>query len=223
MDKKKEIELFDVMKQKLYTGVICDAMDELGYRDQAMRHNIRPLRQDGTEVIVGRAKTILAVDVYHQHGDPYKKEIEAIDSIQPGDVVVACTNNSVRNGLWGELLSTASKMRGANGAIIDGLVRDSRKVIELGFPVYCTGLKPVDSRGRGRVIDYDCPIHAGDILVEPGDIIFADWDGVAVIPSSIFESAVTHALEKAERERHTKTELFEGRYLREVFDKYGVL
>ncbi|MBB6735735.1 RraA family protein [Cohnella sp. CBP 2801] len=211
------------MREKLYTGVICDTLDELGYRNQAMRENVRPLAPAVADNVVGRAKTILAADVYYVNDNPYLLEIQAIDSIRPDELVVASTNGSVRNGIWGELLSTASKMRGAIGAIVDGLVRDTKKIAELGFPVYAAGVKPVDSRGRGMVVDYDCPIEAGGVAVAPGDVVFADCDGVAVIPATAFEQTVMLALEKAERENNTRTELLAGKLLREVFAKYGVL
>lgn len=214
-------KMFELMRQNLYSAVICDTLDELGYFNQAMREDIRPLELG--EVVIGYAKTILAADVYHVHDNPYEKEIAAIDSIKPEEVVVAGTNHSRRNGMWGELLSTASKMRGANGAIIDGLIRDTQKIIELGFPVYCTGFKPVDSKGRGAVIDYDCPVEVGGVLVHPGDVIFADHDGVAVIPQVVFEETVHRALSKVESENHTRNELLDGKLLKDVFEKYGVL
>jgi regulator of RNase E activity RraA len=214
-------QLFDLMVQKLYTGVICDTLDELGYRNQAMNERLRPIVDD--TVIVGRAKTILAADVYHVHDNPYDTEISALDSIKPGEVAVVCTNRSANNGIWGELLSTAALMRGARGAIVDGLIRDTKKIKELGFPVFCAGFKPVDSRGRGLVIDYDCPVEVGGIIVHPNDMIFADNDGVAVIPSALVHETVERAVRKVERENHTRRELLEGKLLREVYEKYGVL
>ncbi|WP_135546693.1 RraA family protein [Paenibacillus cymbidii] len=220
-DKLGDDRLFELMVQKLYSGVICDTMDELGYRNQAMNERLRPLENDKT--IVGRAKTILAVDVYYVHDNPYDLEIEALDSIKPGEVAVVSTNRSSNNGIWGELLSTAAHMRGARGAIVDGLIRDTSRIVELGFPVFCTGFKPVDSRGRGLVVDYDCPVEAGGIVVHPGDLVFADRDGVAVIPSGIVQETVRRAIEKVERENHTRKELLEGKLLKEVYEKYGVL
>lgn len=82
---------------------------------------------------------------------------------------------------------------------------------------------PLDSAGRGRVIDMDCPIKAGDVMVKPGDVIFADFDGVVVIPSEIFDEVVEKAFEKHSKESHTRRELFEGKLLAEVYEKYGVL
>jgi len=214
-------ELFPIMKEKLYTGVISDTLDDLGYRDQVMREDIRPINEDW--VVVGSAKTILAADVYHIHENPYDKEISALDSIKPGEVVVGSVNNSKQNGLWGELLSTAAKMRGGTGAIIGGLIRDTKRILEMDFPVFCTGFKPVDSKGRGIVIDYDCPVEVGGVVVKPGDVIFGDRDGIVVIPLQIFEKTVELALQKVESENKTRDELLEGKLLREVYEKYGVL
>ena len=218
---KNDKELFDLMENKLYTAVVSDVMDELGYRNQALRHDIRPLKENF--VIAGRSKTILAVDVYEIPDNPYEKEIESIDSVKEDEVVVACTNNSIRNGFWGELLSTASKARGARGAIIDGFTRDVKKILELDFPVFATGMKPVDSKGRGFVIDYDCPVKCGDITVKPGDVIFADYDGVVCIPKEIVDKVIPKAIDKVEREDKSREELKNGAFLRDVYEKYGAL
>ncbi|WP_202914509.1 RraA family protein [Paenibacillus antri] len=217
----EEKQLFDQMCESLYAAVLSDTLDELGYRDQVMRENLNPI--DPNWVVAGRAKTILSVDVHYLPEDPYAKEIEAVDSVKPNEVVIGCTNESKQNGLWGELLSTASKMRGARGAIVDGLIRDTKKIVELDFPVFATGTKPVDSQGRGLVIDYDVPVRCGGVLVNPGDVVFGDRDGIVVIPAGIVDEVVRRALDKVQRENHTRTELLEGRTLRQVYDKYGVL
>ncbi|MCP3774189.1 RraA family protein [Paenibacillus sp. MZ04-78.2] len=213
--------LFDSMCKNLYSAVISDTLDELGYRHQVMREDLTPLSNDW--VIAGRAKTMLSVDVHHLPDDPYAQEIAAVDSIKPGEIVIGCTNRSRQNGLWGELLSTASQARGAHGAVVDGLIRDSKKILELDFPVFATGTKPVDSRGRGLVIEYDVPVLCGDVLVHPGDVVFGDRDGVVVIPAAVVDEVVRLAMDKVTRENHTRDELKAGRTLREVYDKYGVL
>jgi 4-hydroxy-4-methyl-2-oxoglutarate aldolase len=218
-----DLELFAEIEQNLYTAVLSDALDELGYRDQAMRENVRPLYS--SRPFAGWARTITCVDVYHIPLNPYDVEIESVDSILPGEVVIVSTGgvHSRRNAPWGELLSTAAKARGARGAIVDGLVRDVRKIEHLEFPVFAVGIKPLDSKGRGIVNAYNVPAICGGVLVNPGDLVFADYDGVIVIPPEVLPDAIRLAKEKAGGENHSRRELAEGAYLRDVYRKYGVL
>lgn len=214
-------DIYRVLEEKLYTAVVSDVLDSLGYRDQVMRADLNPLLP-GT-VLAGRARTILAVDYYEPLEEPYAVEIQLVDSLVEGDVVVGGTNESVRNGLWGELLSTASKYRGARGAIIDGYVRDVRRIRDLGFPIWCTGTKPVDSAGRGLSVKHDCVVRCGGVLVHPGDTVFADEDGVVVIPQGVVEEVIRIALEKVAAEDATREDLKRGISLSEVFRRRGVL
>ncbi len=222
ISKMNDKEVFDRMKAELYTGLVCDVMDSMGYRNQALSMNIRPLEENNCKM-AGRAKTILAVDIYEVLDNPYEGEIAAIDSIKPGEIPVVCTNNSPNNGIWGGLLSTATKMRGGTGAVVDGLMRDTSEIKALDFPVFCAGYMPLDSAGRGKVMDYDCPVVVGGVKVNPGDVVFSDFDGVVIIPKEIFEEVVEKSFEKHQKESHTRRELFEGKLLGEVYAKYGVL
>ena len=216
-----DLELFDVMKKQLYTAVLSDALDQAGYREQAMRPDIRPIYPDA--VVVGRAVTMQSIDVYEPEENVYEHEIAAVDSLTPGDVMVASTHNSTRTCLWGELLSTASVARGANGAIIDGYTRDVRLIQKMEFPVFSTGMYPVDSAGRSMVINYNSIINCGGVTVHPGDIIFGDIDGIVVIPKDAAREVIERAVAKVEGENITRDELKNGATLREVYDKYGVL
>ncbi|HWR13568.1 MAG TPA: RraA family protein [Terriglobales bacterium] len=216
-----EIELFDRIQNTLYTAVIADALDELGYHEQAMREYLRPLTP-GTK-FAGWARTISCRDIFYIPPDPYGLEIEAIDSILPGEVVAVATGESKRNAPWGELLSTAATARGARGAVIDGLVRDVNKIQSIGFPVFAAGIKPVDSKGRGLVVDYNFPVMCGGILVNPGDLMVGDYDGVVAIPAALVDETLRLATEKVSKENHSRKELANGAYLSDVYAKYGVL
>ena len=163
------------------------------------------------------------MDMHYVPDNPYTLEIEAVDSILPGEVVVVATGGSVRNAPWGELVSTAAMARGARGAVIDGLVRDVKKILNLGFPVFAAGIKPVDSRGRGAVVNYDIPVECGGVTVTPGDLIVADFDGVVAIPAPVAHEVIRLATEKVTRENGSRAELMAGKYLRDVYEKYGVL
>src|SRR5690606_31216161 len=151
----REDQLLGVMREKLYVAVVSDVLDSLGYLDQAMSAELRPLEPHMR--VIGRAHTLLATDVFERAENPYDVEIEAVDALKPGDVMVACTNGSTRTCLWGELLSTAAMARGATGCVIDGHTRDALQIMKMGFPLFCTGFRPVDSSYRSMVIDHSVP------------------------------------------------------------------
>jgi 4-hydroxy-4-methyl-2-oxoglutarate aldolase len=216
-----DIELCEFAEKNLYTAVVSDSLDQLGIRGQAMREYLRPVHQQCT--CAGWARTIACSDVYHVPDDPYSIEIEAVDSLLPGEIAVVGTQKSLRNAPWGELLSTAARARGARGAIIDGLVRDVKKIEEIDFPVFATGIKPVDSMGRGIVTAYNIPVECGEVIVAPGDFVFADFDGVVVVPKDRVKEVIELATDKVQRENHSRRELQQGNYLRDVYNKYGVL
>jgi 4-hydroxy-4-methyl-2-oxoglutarate aldolase len=216
-----DLALCEFVEKNLYTAVVSDSMDQLGFRHQAMREYLRPLYSACK--VAGWARTISCSDLYHTPPDPYKIEIEAVDSLLPGEVAVVGTQKSVRNAPWGELLSTASRARGARGAIVDGLVRDVQKIEELGFPVFASGIKPVDSLGRGCVTAYNVPVECGEVIVNPGDFVFADFDGVVVVPKLVVQEVIELAADKVRRENSSRAELMKGAYLRDVYEKYGVL
>src|SRR5680860_1290855 len=102
-------QLLKTLREQLYVPVVSDVLDSLGFLDQAMTADVRPL--DPQMRVIGRAHTVLAVDVYERPAEPYRLEIESIDALREGDVLVACTNGSTRTCFWGELLSTAAMAR----------------------------------------------------------------------------------------------------------------
>ena len=209
--------------EHLYTPVVCDALDSLGFRDQAMHQRLRPLDESNCR-FAGHARTIRWMDTDDiVEDDPYGLEIDAIDSLQPGDVVVHSTDYSGRNAPWGELMSTAATVRGAVGVVCDSQIRDCLRIRGLGFPVFYAGIRPLDSMGRGRVMAYDVPVRCGDVRVHPGEIVFADFDGIVVIPREAEEQALEAAYRKANAENRSRDELLAGKKLRDVYETYGVL
>jgi len=155
--------------------------------------------------------------------DPYGLEIAAMDSLGPGDVAVHSTDPAGTNAPWGELMSTVAKRNGATGCICDSNIRDCQKIIAMNFPVFYTGIRPLDSMGRGKVMAYDVPIRCGGVLVEPGALVFADFDGVVVIPRLLERETLALASEKVTKESHSRRDLLKGDTLRSVYDRYGVL
>ncbi len=208
----------------LYAAVLSDVMDGLGLMQQAMRPFVRPL--DDSLVLFGRARTGLYMPRYQVEPgeDPYAVEIALVDDLKPGDVAVfACDGPTDRIAPWGELLSTASQVRGSAGCVTDGLVRDVRQIRAMGFPVFHGGIGPLDSKGRGKMMELDCRVVCAGVSVTAGDWMFGDVDGVVVVPQAAAEEVFAKALEKVAAEDRTRDELRAGRSLRDVFDTFGVL
>jgi len=222
---KNDAEMFAFMREKLYVPVVCDVLDAMGYRNQAMHQRLRPLLPDMRKCgLAGRARTFRWMESdYVVEESPFGVEIEAIDSLKPGDVVIHSTDFAGTNAPWGELMSTIAKRNGAAGCICDSQIRDCVRIIEMGFPVYYTGIRPLDSVGRGRVMAYDVPVRCGGVLVNPGELVFADFDGIVVVPRAIEAEVLRQAAEKVGKENSSRAELLAGKTLREVYDTYHVL
>lgn len=211
---------FRFFEDTLYTAVVSDILDGLGLKDRVLQASIRPLNVDN--VVAGRVRTMLWADVFEVYEHPYKIEIAAMDSLKSGDVLVHA-GNSTRYAAWGALMTTAAIARSARGAILDGYVRDVREIAGLGFPVFAAGVRPLDSRGRGHVIDFDCPVECGGVDVLTGDLVFADYDGVVVIPRDVEDEVLALAIEKVEKENLSMRDLRDGLLLKDVYAKHGVL
>lgn len=218
-------ELFAFIKEHLYVAAVSDILDSLNRSDQVMHHRLRPLLPDIKNCgFVGRARTAQWIETPHiDEQDPYGLEIDLMDSLQTGDVVIHSTDHGQSNAPWGELLTTVAMQNGCVGTVCDSQIRDCTRIIDMNFPVYYTGIRALDSMGRGRVIAIDVPVHCGEVVVHTGDLVFADFDGIVVIPQVLEKEVIKQAQEKVTKEDQTRKALQEGKSLREVWDMYGVL
>jgi regulator of RNase E activity RraA len=214
---------FGTMREKLFTAVLSDCLDQIGLMRQALPSRVRPL--DEASVMVGRARTAAFMEVYHvpEGSNPYELEIALIDSLGPNEIPVFACSNPARIAPWGELLSTAAKVRGAAGALMDGCVRDIKAIRAMGFPVFHGGVAPLDSKGRGKIMAIDVPVECGGVKVSTGDLVFGDADGCVVIPRAREEEVLTLAMHKVAGERNTLADLQRGDRLADVFARYGIL
>lgn len=213
----------DEIRAQLFTSVLSDCLDHLGFMDQALPSRVRPL--DEALVMVGRARTAAFMEVYHapEGSNPYELEIALIDDLKKDEIPVFACSNPVRVAPWGELLSTAAKARGGAGALMDGCVRDVKAIRAMGYPVFHGGIAPLDSKGRGKIMAVDVPIECGGVKVLTGDLIFGDADGVVVVPQRAEQAVLALAFEKVKGERNTLRDLQRGDKLADVFARYGIL
>lgn len=210
-----------MIREVLFSAVVCDALDALGYRNQSPRVAIRPLTVEG--VLVGRCKTTLWAEIDEVDPRPYENELKAIDSCRPDDVIIAAANGSMRSGIWGELLSTAARNKGCVGVIVDGAVRDVDKMREMQFPAYAAGTSPYDSRDRQLVRQFDVPVKIDGVTFHPRDLVIADNDGIVVVPAAVEQEAIQAAWEKVHGENRVRDAIRGGMSAQEAFDTFGIL
>jgi regulator of RNase E activity RraA len=204
---------------RLYTAVVADVLDRLGARNQVLRHDVRPLFDGGKAA--GFALTVQTAPASDLAPSvPYKGELAAVDALQPDDVMVV---SHCDWSFWGELLSTAARHRGCRGVVIDGFTRDTRAIIAMKFPVFCRGIHPADSLGRLDVISHGGPITCAGVLINPGDLVLADDDGIVVIPRRLAERTLDLAEEKVCGENQVRQALAQGMSATEAFERYGIL
>src|SRR5262245_39503855 len=154
------LSTFGPQQDLLYSAVLADVLDGLGHRTSALPTSLRPLRPEWR--LFGRAATLVVVPVAVEPPRPYAIELECIDALRPGDVLVATTHGDRGSALWGELLSTAARAHGAVGVVLDGLTRDAAKIVAMDFPVFAAGYCPLDSKGRLDGISHGLPIRIGE-------------------------------------------------------------
>lgn len=213
----RDLALLDRLSS-LYTCVVADELDKAGRRHQVMEPNIRPLFPEAR--VVGYAFTVHAVPVYEVPADPYKKEFEAVDQLQPGDAL--CVSH-VEGSFWGELLTTAAQYRGCRGVVVDGYTRDTRAIMDMGFPAFVRGIHMPDSLGRLDVVAYGTPVICGGVEVHPGDLIFGDYDGVVVIPAELGPQIVAAAEQKVQGENLVRDHLRQGMSVTEAWRRFGIM
>ncbi len=215
-----EITLSQV-REHMYSAVICDALDSIGYTNQSPR---APLRQlTSSDMIVGRCRTTLWADMFHEDPQPYDLELQSVDSCGRDDVFIAAAGGSMRSGIWGELLTTAVLNGGCVGAIVDGAVRDVGKIRQLRFPVLARGTCLYDSKNRQRVIDRDVPVEIDGVVFSAGDLVVADEDGIVVVPQQVEAEVLALAWAKVHDENEVRAAIAGGMKAVDAFATFGVL
>ncbi len=206
---------------RLFTAVISDVMDALEMRGQCLAPVVRPLVP--TMRTWGEAVTMYLETVAAIPERPFHLELEVLDDLDAGQVIVAQCNAPTLSAFWGGLLSNAAIGRKGTGVVCDGGVRDFAEITALGFPTFCAGLIPYDSLGRMDGRERGIPVVCGGVRIIPGDLVFGDADGVIVVPQDMVDEVIRRAWEKVRGENTVREELRSGAGAVATFEKYGIL
>ena len=205
----------------LYVAVVADALDMVGLRHQCPA--VPLLARTGVETLHGRCRTTLWEDLDAEDPSPYELELQAVDGCHDGDVLIAAAHGSTASGIWGELLSTAARNAGCAGVLVDGAVRDVAKMTRMGFPCFARSLCPYDSQHRQRMVEVGGAVEIGGVTFRDGDLMFADANGVVVVPQDIEEKVLRLATKKITDENRTRDAIKAGMPATEAYERFGVL
>jgi regulator of RNase E activity RraA len=205
----------------LYTGAVADILDELGLHEQCLPADIRPrdARMKGAGPVYpvrGRARPA------DDGNDPRYRQMDMLDGIFPGAVVVIDPGDETRAAHWGELMSHTAKARGATGVVIAGGVRDTPEILRLGFPCFRRYHSPLTAVYRFDITDFGVPVRIGGVRLVPGDFVLGDVDGVLAIPAAAVDEVIARAASVREREDIVRQALDEGGSIRELFEQHRV-
>jgi 4-hydroxy-4-methyl-2-oxoglutarate aldolase len=198
---------------------VADAMEQLYGERNYMSHQMRPLFMTK---FAGPAVTVLMKKEEHKEGSAASKGmLDAIDSAPAGSVYVMELEGGADIAGIGGLMATAMKARGLTGAIIDGAIRDVAQIRRLQFPVYSIGIAPSTSVNHYRFVGVNVPVTCAGAKVNPGDIIVADEDGVAVVPRAKAAEVLKRA-QDLDNTEHTMMPFIEKyRSIGEAVAKFG--
>ena len=212
--------LFFLCRQLLYPAVVGDILDEFGYQNQFLPSGIKPI--DPSWVLVGRAMTVHEEDGIDEE-NPFGVMFEALDNLREDEIYI-CNGNLSEFAQWGGLMTTRARHLKAAGAVLGGLSRDTKEILSLGFPVFSSGTYSKDQKVRGHVDSFRRPISfSNGVVVNDGDLIFGDRDGVLIVPRTIERDVLGKAFAKATAENHVRSAIISGMSTVEAFSTYGVI
>ncbi|MEO8075371.1 MAG: RraA family protein [Acidobacteriota bacterium] len=198
---------------------VSDAMEQLYGERAYMSHEMRPL---SAAKFAGPAVTVLLKKEEHKEGAAASQGmLDAIDASPAGSVYVMVLDDGANFAGIGGLMATAMKYRGFAGAVIDASVRDTPQIRKLQFPVFSRGVAPSTTINHYRVTGVNVPVTCAGVAVNPGDIITADEDGVAVVPRGRAPEVLKKSQELDDTEHRMLPFIEKFRSIKEAVRQFG--
>ena len=175
-------------KMENSTGNIADAIEAVTGTRGWMSADMKPLQE---VKMVGRAWTALLRPVLKNDAHTYPNyALQILDEAPAGSVLVYVLEDGLEIAGMGNLMATTAQVRGLEGTVIDGAVRDVREIRKIGHPVFSRRISPATSVGRLVSVSKQTPVRCAEVMVHPGDYIVGDTDGVVVVPAEAAEEVI---------------------------------
>ncbi len=204
--------------EQLYTGAINDVMREFCLLEQALPHEIVPLRDKDT--VAGIAFTVKSSPNCVIRGEMTFRT-KMLDDMHEDAFVVWDTSRDEEATLWGGVMTATAKSKKVRAACIDGGIRDTHQILEQDFPVYYRYRTSNGSLGRCQITHYQVPIKIGAVTIKPGDVILADIDGVLCVPRGFAYDVLVRAEEIRANEQKIFGWVAEGQTIHQITEKGG--
>ncbi|MCC8189429.1 MAG: RraA family protein [Planctomycetes bacterium] len=201
----------------LSTTNIADALDALGLKGATF--GIRPL-WEGAGKVLGPAVTVKLVPAGLTRGKTHLG-VRAIEAAVAGDVIIIDNGGRLDTSCWGGILANGAKMKGIQGVVVDGAIRDVDDCVDIGFAAYARGSVVATARGRIQEESTNAMIGFAGVQVRPGDIVMGDRSGVVVIPREKLDEVLARAEEFFQKEERMIAEIRGGASMLEVDAKYN--
>lgn len=214
-------ETLQELKKVLYSGILSDVLDGMGYRNQSIGVKIKPLNDE--TVIFGPAFTSIGTQVYSMPETPLIAQCKVVDQLSDGEIYILKTRGEYNCAVFGELFATAVKQRGGAGVLLDAYARDLKVLKAIDFPLFFRGTDPRTSKGRCEINECQIPVTIEGVTINPGDLVFGDIDGIVIIPKDIAEKVLDQALETIEKENRVRDGLLNGASLEKVYTEIGAI
>lgn len=204
--------------ETLFTPLVSDVMDSLGINGQVLPHCIQSIFPDPHLKVAGYAFScrVVPTDEYVE----IHKLLEMVDAIEKDSFVLVASDSPIDAALWGGLMSTRAKVKGARGAAVTGGVRDIEQIEALNFPVFGEYRCVKDIRRRGYMAEYNTALTIGETVISPKDIVFGDANGIVVIPYLEKEKILQALLVRIKGEEGTSVGLLSGKSAQELFGEF---
>ena len=203
--------------------IVCDTMYELGLPEQVIPSALRPLLPE--QRMVGIAHTVqgIAINPHISWNDGIERirsYLEVFEALEPDSVLVS-VNPSSHVGHFGELTANAAQAKGCVGCVLDGNLRDIEGLRNIGFQVFYRDVSPLNAIGRWEMATTQNPVKIGEVVINPGDLIFGEFDGILVVPKADIERVLLRAEEIIASEERVRGEVAAGSTPMESFDRHG--